>query len=99
MEELPELTFERVLQTGDAGADVKSVKFLLDLLNFSVGEVDENYNEATAGAVKQFQVSAGLYPYGVCDITTQSYLREKALNTTFIYDTQLPAAVEYLQAR
>lgn len=99
LEELPELTFERVLQTGDAGEDVKSVKFLLELLNFSAGAADEPYDEATAQAVKQFQASTGLYPYGVCDITTQSYLREKALNTTFVYDTQLPAAVEYLQSR
>ena len=75
------------------------MKLLLELLNFSAGEPDESYSEATAGAVKQFQASVGLYPYGICDITTQSYLREKALNTTFLYDTQLPAAVEYLQAR
>lgn len=99
LEELPELTFQRVLQTGDAGEDVKSVKFLLNLLNFSAGQDNEKYDETTAGAVKQFQASVGLFPYGVCDITTQSYLREKVLNTTFLYDTQLPAAVEYLQAR
>ncbi len=99
LEELPEITFARVLKIGDTGEDVKNIKYLLDLLNFSVGEINEIYDEKTALAVEQFQAGAGLYPYGVCDITTQGYLRERVLNTTFWYDTQLPAAIEYLQGR
>ncbi len=99
VEDLPEITFARVMRVGDTGEDVKSIKYLLDLLNFSVGEINEIYDEKTALAVEQFQAGAGLYPYGVCDITTQGYLRERVLNTTFWYDTQLPAAIEYLQGR
>ncbi len=98
-EELPKLTFDRVLRVGDTGEDVKNIKYLLDLLNYSIGEVNETYDEATAIAVEQFQASVALYPYGVCDLTTQSYLRDRVLEITFRYDNQLPVAIEYLKAR
>ena len=54
------------------------------------------FDEETYHAVKTFQKRAQLYPYGVCDFTTQQHIKQTLLDTLFYEDTQLNQAITYL---
>ncbi len=94
-EEIPEFAFMRVMRIGDTGEDVKNIKESLKILNYVLDDTDI-YDEETHNAVKTFQKKAELYPYGVCDFTTQQHLKQALLDTLFYYDTQFDTAVELL---
>lgn len=78
-----EITYDRVMRIGDTGADVLALEQRLNVMGYAVGVPDTVYDEDTFYAVKKYQESAGLYPYGVLDITTQlsihSYLQDKEI--------------------
>ncbi len=94
-EEIPEFAFMRVMRIGDTGEDVKNIKESLKILNYVLDDTDI-YDEETHNAVKTFQKKAELYPYGVCDFTTQQHLKQALLDTLFYYDTQFDTALELL---
>ncbi len=94
-EEIPYFAFMRVMRIGDSGEDVKNMKDALKILNYSLDDTDI-FDQETFNAVKSFQKTAELYPYGVCDFTTQQHLKQKLLDTVFYYDTQFDKAVELL---
>lgn len=94
-EEIPHFPFMRVMQIGDTGEDVKNMKDALKMLNYSLDDTDI-FDQDTFNAVKSFQKTSELYPYGVCDFTTQQHIKQKLLNTVFYYDTQLDKAIELL---
>lgn len=77
----------------DSSEDVKKIEVLLDMLGYDVGEPDEYFGEDTERAVRLFQSRTGLYVYGVCDITTQTKIRDIILETKFETDTQLDYAI------
>jgi len=54
----------RVLQLGDAGAEVRDLQQRLAALGFSPGEIDGNFGPHTQAAVVAFQVEKGLVPDG-----------------------------------
>lgn len=95
VDEIPAFSFERVMRIGDTGEDIKNIKESLRILNYSVDDTDL-YDQDTFNAIKTFQQKAQLYPYGVCDFTTQQHLKQALLNTVFYEDTQLEKAIEYL---
>ena len=78
---------------GDSGEDVKNIKEALKTLNYILDDTDV-FDEETFTAVKTFQKKANLYPYGVCDFTTQQHLKQALLDTVFYEDTQLEKAIE-----
>lgn len=90
------ITYERVMRIGDTGADVLALEQRLNIMGYSVGVPDTEYDEDTFYAVKKFQESAGLYPYGVLDITTQlsihSYLQDKDVVLDKAFDKALEIA-------
>ncbi len=77
----------------DTSADVKKIEVMLDMLGYEVGTPDEYFGEDTERAVRLFQSRTGLYVYGVCDITTQTKIRDTILETKFEQDTQLEYAI------
>ncbi len=95
VDDIPAFSFLRVMRQGDTGEDVKNIKESLRMLNYSVDETD-TFDFDTFNAIKTFQKKADLYPYGVCDFTTQQHLKQALLNTVFYEDTQLEKAIEYL---
>ena len=92
-EEIPEFEFLRVMRIGDTGEDVKNIKGSLKKLNYQLDDTNI-YDLDTFNAVKSFQQKEELYPYGVCDFTTQQHLKQALLNTVFYEDTQLETALE-----
>ncbi|TBR61808.1 peptidoglycan-binding protein [Westiellopsis prolifica IICB1] len=58
------------LQLGSQGQPVSELQAALKLLGFYTGAVDGIYNEATAKAVSQFQLAAGLNANGIVDAIT-----------------------------
>ncbi len=94
-EEIPDFAFMRVMRIGDTGEDVKNIKESLKILNYSLDDTDI-FDQDTFNAVKSFQKTSELYPYGVCDFTTQQHIKQKLLDTVFYYDTQFDKAVEIL---
>lgn len=94
-EEIPHFGFMRVMRIGDTGEDVKNMKEALKILNYVLDDTDI-YDQETHNAVKTFQKKAELYPYGVCDFTTQQHLKQALLDTLFYHDTQFDVAVETL---
>ncbi len=94
-EEIPYFPFMRVMRLGDSGEDVKNMKQALKTLNYSLDDTDI-FDQDTFNAVKSFQKTSNLYPYGVCDFTTQQHIKQKLLDTVFYYDTQLDKAIELL---
>ncbi len=94
-EEIPHFPFMRVMRIGDSGEDVKNIKESLKILNYSLDDTDI-FDQDTFNAVKSFQKTSELYPYGVCDFTTQQHIKQKLLDTVFYYDTQFDEAVKLL---
>lgn len=88
------VTFDRVLRLGDEGDDVLAFEERLDAMGLSVGIPDRVFDDKTFYAVRKYQEIAGLYPYGVLDITTQlsihSYLQDKEV----VLDEALDKAIE-----
>ncbi|MDR2770936.1 MAG: S41 family peptidase [Clostridiales Family XIII bacterium] len=88
---------------GDIGLNVFGAQQRLSLLGYEVtvtGEMDA----ATEAAVKRFQSSAGLSPYGVLDYGTMAYLDEACAKYAAGIDPsgedpQLAKAIELLRGR
>lgn len=96
-EELPKLTFSIKFNVGDTHEDVEKIETMLYNLNYLNVSPDNHYDESTKTAVSKFQESVGLFPYGVCDITTQSYMITKYSETEFTKDSQLDFAIGLLK--
>ncbi len=75
--------------------EVKNLEEILKFLGYGV-EPDDVYDEKTMNIVKEIQSASGLYPYGVCDFTTQDILNNLSMEKFKTNDTQLKKAVEVL---
>lgn len=95
--EIEHPSYLKKFKEGDEDPEIKIIEELLYKLNFDVGTPDEKFDDKTRRAVIQFQESAKLYPYGVCDFTTQSHLVDKVLTTEFTVDDQLEEAIKYFE--
>lgn len=80
----------------DINEDVKNVEVILSYLGYSIENVDNRYDEETERAVKQFQADRGLYPYGVCDFTTQRVLNNTLYEAVKDKDLYVDKAIIYL---
>lgn len=96
-EEFKPMDFAAKYTVGDIGDGVLAAEQRLEAFGYQVGKVDGTYDEETALAVKSFQENAGLYPYGVLDITTQTYLNNAANEAEVLQDLQLDAALDYFK--
>ncbi|MBE7014300.1 MAG: PDZ domain-containing protein [Ruminococcaceae bacterium] len=95
-DELPKLSFSMKFNSGDVHEDVEKIETILYDLDYLTVKPDNKYDDNTKSAVLKFQQDAGLFPYGVCDMTTQSYLITKYSETEFLKDNQLEFAKKLL---
>lgn len=93
------LLYDKKYTVGDSGYGVLAIKQRLALLGYHIPEVNEVFDEETAVAVKSFQANTELYPYGVCDFTTQKKLGEIVEEAQVLVDKQLDKAYEILTGK
>lgn len=86
-------TYDRVMKMHDKGEDVLALKQRMQALGYSVGIPNNKYDEDLYYAVKKFQDSNNLYPYGVCDITTQLAIENALQDEKVVLDKQLETAI------
>jgi len=96
-EEAPKLSYNQKFNIGDESEEIEGIETMLYKLGYLSKEPDNLYDEYTKNAVSVFQKVNDLFPYGVCDITTQSYLVNKFIETDFYNDDQLDYAISYLK--
>lgn len=93
MSEYDFFKLDKVYKVGDKGEAIENAKKMLQTLGLFVGEINEIYDENLKIAVKLYQESKGLFPYGVLDITTQMNLYDTLKNAKIEVDDQLEAAL------
>ncbi|MBQ4109721.1 MAG: S41 family peptidase [Clostridia bacterium] len=99
-DELDNFTYKTKPQLGDTDDNVLIAKKLLSMLNYDISDEESNvFDEKLDIAVREFQAENDLFPYGVLDMTTQTYIRNKVLDSKFLDDKQLDRAVEYLKSK
>ncbi|MBQ4516046.1 MAG: PDZ domain-containing protein [Clostridia bacterium] len=98
-EDFKPITFEAKFKLGDSGESILAIKQRLDALGYQVGEVNDVFDKELELATYSFQQDAGLYPYGVMDITTQNFLNNVADKAKVLKDLQLDAAVAYFKEK
>lgn len=96
-EEAPKLSYVNKYKIGDEGDEIESIETMLYKLGYLSKAPDKVYDEYTQNAVSVFQKGNNLFPYGVCDITTQSYLVNRFIETDFYTDNQLEFAISHLK--
>lgn len=93
LSEIDQPSYLKKFREGDTDEEIRKIEVLLDMLNYDVGEPDEVFDDKTRRAVSRFQEADGLFPYGVCDLTTQAHLVDKILATEFVNDDQFDFAL------
>lgn len=88
-------SYMNVYDIGSESVDeeVKTAKELLKVWGSYGGEVNDVYDKEMYDAVYKFQMSTGLYPYGVLDMTTQHELYTRLELSKVLIDEQLDAAL------
>jgi carboxyl-terminal processing protease len=81
---------------GDVNIEVYNIEKLLILLGYDVDSPDYVYDIKTFEAVKKFQGDVELYPYGVCDFTTQGALNKALVDKIIEIDSQFREAINTL---
>ena len=94
-EDVEAMDFAAKYTVGDSGTGVLAIEQRLGALGYQVGEIDGVFDLELALATELFQSRVGLYPYGVMDITTQTYLRNVSEEAEKLQDLQLEAARNY----
>lgn len=92
------LGYSVVYKQGDSGKEVYAIKQRLSATGHFKGTMDDYFDASLAEAVKAVQKEAGLFVYGVADITTQTIINNLALEAEIMLDTQFNAAYEYVKS-
>ncbi len=87
--------YSQIYQEGDQGPEVLLAKKILNFFGLYQGEINESYDRDLYYAVYAFQNQAGLFPYGVLDLTTQLNLYNYMGRATKEHNTQMQKAFEY----
>lgn len=87
--------YDTVYKEGDSGKEVKMAKQILEFMGLYQGEINEAFDRDLYYAVYAFQTQAGLYPYGVLDLTTQVQLRNHLGLSEREHDDQMTEAYAY----
>lgn len=83
------------LMTGDTGEQVTNMNLILQALGY-LDKAGDTYDGASYRAVMAFQKDAGLYAYGVCDYTTQTYLNRAYRQYKENNDVVMQAAFDWI---
>lgn len=92
------LSYGTVYKQGDSGEEVYAIKQRLFAIGHFKGNMDNYYDAALTEAVKALQKEAGLFVYGVADITTQTVMNNVALESEILVDSQFDMAYEYVKS-
>ncbi len=93
----PEYVFsDRRFFVSDQDEQIVNVEGMLKYLGYFKGQPDEKYTKETYQAVWAFQAATGLYPYGVCDFTTQATINTEYRLAVEKNDLQLKAAIDWI---
>jgi len=90
------LTYKTTYRQGDNGDEVYAIKQRLSATGHFKGNMDNYFDASLTEAVKKLQKEAGLFVYGVADITTQTIINNLALESEITVDSQFNAAYEYV---
>ncbi len=90
------MKYAPIYNVGDTGEGIYGIKRRLSVLGYSVGTIDEQYDESLKYAVMTFQSDMGLEPTGTLDITTQMFVAEKARTCEVVVDRQAAKAFELM---
>ncbi len=94
MSEFDMFSLSKTYRIGDKGKEVELAKKMLKFMGIFVGELNDIYDENLKIAITTFQKLAGLFPYGVLDLTTQLNMYDKLKTTTVEVDDQLNRAID-----
>lgn len=86
--------FETKMKIGDKGSVVLALNQRLSALGYDVGIPKDEFTQDTHNAVYHFQRVNDLYPYGVCDITTQLAIQNQMQTHEFSDNRCLKTALE-----
>ncbi|MBQ8588322.1 MAG: S41 family peptidase [Clostridia bacterium] len=86
--------FETKMKLGDKSPVVLALNQRLYALGYDVGIPTDEFTQDTYNAVYQFQSTQGLFPYGVCDITTQLAIENIMQKHEFSNEQILKTAME-----
>lgn len=98
-DEFKPITFEAKFKVGDSSDSILAIEQRLSAFGYQVGEIDGKFDAELELATYSFQEDAGLYPYGVMDITTQNFLNNIANEAKVLNDLQLDAAKAYFKEK
>lgn len=79
------------------GIDVYNAEKILKLMGCDIDAPDTTLDDRTFGALKEFQRSSGLWPYGELDFATQKALNDMLDKLILQTDKQYAKAVEILK--
>lgn len=88
------LKYATVYKQGDSGEEIYAIKQRLYATGHFSGTMDTYFDLSLAEAVKAVQKEAGLFVYGVADITTQTIINNLALDSQIMLDTQFDTAYQ-----
>lgn len=75
---------------------IYNVESILAYLGYKISNPDTKYDRESYNAVYKFQKDNGLYPYGVCDYSTQKKLNDIYLKSISEKDIQRDKALEII---
>lgn len=95
--DLDDLVVTRKPTINDKGKDILAAEQRLKLLGYDIETPDEDFDEKTFIAVRNFQAERKLHPYGVLDFTTQIALEEAVYSLEREVDKQLEEAIDFMK--
>ena len=94
-----DLDFESKLKLGDSGPVVLAINQRLWAMGYDVGIPTDTYTQKTHDAIYTFQSSQGLFPYGVCDISTQLAMENIMQTLEFSDNMMFKKALEIVKTK
>lgn len=88
--------YTKVYNIGDSGEEVKTAKEILKFFEIFQGEINDVYDKDLYYAVASFQARAGLFSYGVLDLTTQLQINNHLEIAKITVDEQIRTAFEQI---
>ena len=70
MAEMIPLNITQVWQLGDSDEQIYALKQRLQAIGYGVGSLNDVFDDRMFDIVMDLQEQTGLFPYGVCDVTT-----------------------------
>lgn len=92
------MKYAPLYKQGDKADGILGVKKRLSVLGYSVGTVNDEFDETLKYAIEVFQKDMGLEVTGELDITTQMFAVEKARDCKVVIDRQAAKAFELIGA-